>query len=84
MPIVLVKWLDEGKHEGTIERVDTRFVVDKPDLGDILPGSIVRAQFSKKKGSKAKIWRGEVVSEYTSKTLKVCLLYTISIKTIIK
>ena len=74
MPIIFIKWLDEGIHEGIIDRVDTQFVVDKHDLGDILPGSIVRVQFSKKKGSKAKIWRGEVVSEYTNKTVKVSLL----------
>ena len=41
MPIIFIKWLDEGKHEGIIDRVDTRFVVDKHDLGDILPGYLL-------------------------------------------
>ena len=75
MPIVLIKWLNEGKHEGTFDQEDTRFVVDKPAVRDLQPGSIVRVQFSKKKGSKTKIWRGEVVTDNTSRTVKVCLPY---------
>lgn len=59
MPNVSVVWLDPGPSLGRIDSVSRQFILEEGSLED---GQEVRIQMSKKRNSKAKVWRAKVVN----------------------
>ena len=57
--MLAVKWIDEGAHFGKTDNIARCFIIDK---GELKEGQKVRVQLSKKKGSRAKVWNGEIVA----------------------
>ena len=57
---MLVKWTDEGKHKNCCDHVERRFILDE---GELKVGRKVRAKFTSKKNSRAKVWNGIIVEE---------------------
>lgn len=55
---ILIKWTDDGKHKNKCDLVERRFILED---GELSIGQQVRAQFTKKRNSRAKIWGGVVV-----------------------
>lgn len=61
---VTVVWLDAGQSEGKVDTISRKFVLDE---GDLREGQEVSVQLTRKKGSRAKVWRAKVVGQAADK-----------------
>uniref|UniRef100_A0A1X7TL39 Uncharacterized protein n=1 Tax=Amphimedon queenslandica TaxID=400682 RepID=A0A1X7TL39_AMPQE len=58
---VSVMWLGAGLSEAKIDKINRKFIVNDNEKEELKDGQMVEVQLSRKKGSKAKAWKTEMV-----------------------